>query len=321
MNYYEHHLGDYAEATAHLTFVEDAAYSRLLRKYYATEQPLPADLKAVQRLVGARSKEEREAVEVVLNEFFTLQSDGWHNARCDEEIARFHESAPEREAKKANAKERKERYRQRRAEVFEQLRQHGIVPPFETPMAELNRMLERVLGNAKEREGTEHGTRSGTATQSPDASPQSPEDQKLSPSGVEVGKPTPPPADLVQPKAERYREITEDARLAFNAKLGKPNGLLASVRLLTDVRVKEVKRCLPVAREICRQQYGSDRITAEFWGDYFDAVAADDFHAGRVPGGPGHEGWQPDFEYLTRPAVMAKLFDRALADEPQAGVA
>jgi len=32
MNYYEHHIGDYAEATAHLTFIEDATYSRLIRK-------------------------------------------------------------------------------------------------------------------------------------------------------------------------------------------------------------------------------------------------------------------------------------------------
>jgi uncharacterized protein YdaU (DUF1376 family) len=65
LNYYEHHLGDYAEATAHLSFVEDAAYSRLMRKVYATELPLPADIKSVQRLVGARSKEEKEAVVIV----------------------------------------------------------------------------------------------------------------------------------------------------------------------------------------------------------------------------------------------------------------
>jgi len=89
MNYYEHHLGDYAQATAHLSFVEDAAYSRLIRKYYAQEKPLPADLAATQRLVGARTKEEREAVEVVLAEFFEMRDDGWHNKRCDEEIARY----------------------------------------------------------------------------------------------------------------------------------------------------------------------------------------------------------------------------------------
>lgn len=89
VNYYEHHIGDFAEATAHLSFVEDAAYSRLIRKYYAQEKPLPIDVKAVQRLVGARSKDEREAVESVLNEFFDLQPDGWHQARCDAEIARY----------------------------------------------------------------------------------------------------------------------------------------------------------------------------------------------------------------------------------------
>ena len=89
MNYYEHHLGDYAQATAHLSFVEDAAYSRLIRKYYAQEKPLPADLAATQRLVSARTKEEKEAVETVLSEFFELRDDGWHNRRCDEEIERY----------------------------------------------------------------------------------------------------------------------------------------------------------------------------------------------------------------------------------------
>ena len=89
INYYEHHLGDYAEATAHLSFVEDAAYSRMIRKYYAQEKPLPADPKVVQRLIGARTKEEREAVDTVLGEFFVLAIDGHHNARCDAEIARY----------------------------------------------------------------------------------------------------------------------------------------------------------------------------------------------------------------------------------------
>lgn len=111
MNFYKHHIGDYAQATSHLSFIEDAAYSRLIRKYYAEESPLPADIKAVQRLVGARGKEEREAVEVVLNEFFELQDDGWHNKRCDEELTRANAQADtnrriaeEREARKKAAK-------------------------------------------------------------------------------------------------------------------------------------------------------------------------------------------------------------------------
>jgi uncharacterized protein YdaU (DUF1376 family) len=89
MNYYEHHIGDYSQATSHLSFIEDATYSRLIRKYYATEKPMPADVKTVQRLVNAKSKEERNAVELVLNEFFMLTEDGWRQGRCDHEIARF----------------------------------------------------------------------------------------------------------------------------------------------------------------------------------------------------------------------------------------
>lgn len=108
MNYYEHHIGDYAEATAHLSFVEDAAYSRLIRKYYAQEKALPADLKAMQRLVGARSKEEREAVETVLAEFFELREDGYHNTRCDEEISRYQDKQAKAKAS-ADARWNKQR--------------------------------------------------------------------------------------------------------------------------------------------------------------------------------------------------------------------
>lgn len=93
MNFYKHHIGDYDQATRHLSFVEDAAYSRLIRKYYAEETPLPAEVLRVQRLVGARTEEEKEAVQVVLDEFFTLEEDGWHSKRCDEEIAKADDRA------------------------------------------------------------------------------------------------------------------------------------------------------------------------------------------------------------------------------------
>jgi uncharacterized protein YdaU (DUF1376 family) len=110
VNFYKHHIGDYAQATAHLSFVEDAAYSRLIRKYYADEKPLPADLKAVQRLVGARSRDEKEAVASVLEEFFTLEADGWHNKRCDSELAKANAQA---ETNRRIAEEREARRRER----------------------------------------------------------------------------------------------------------------------------------------------------------------------------------------------------------------
>lgn len=87
MNFYKHHIGDYDADTAHLSWLEDAAYSRLMRLYYRREAPIPADLGQACRLVRATSKQEREAVDLVLREFFVLEADGWHNKRCDEEVA------------------------------------------------------------------------------------------------------------------------------------------------------------------------------------------------------------------------------------------
>lgn len=86
MRHFAHHIGDYAAATAHLSFVEDAAYHRLLRLYYQNERPLPANENEVMRLVRAASRSEKNAVSRILREFFTLMSDGWHQSRADQEI-------------------------------------------------------------------------------------------------------------------------------------------------------------------------------------------------------------------------------------------
>lgn len=124
----------------------------------------------------------------------------------------------------------------------------------------------------------------------------------------------PPLTSVVDAKAARLRQVTQDAIDAYNAKLGKPNGLLPSVHLLTPARTKQVNRCIPTMRQICQTTYGSATITPQAWADYFAAVADDPFRSGRQRGGRGHETWIPDFEYLTRPDVIAAVFDRAMSD-------
>ena len=89
MNYYEHHIGDYDADTAHLSWLEDLAYTRLIRLYYRKELPIPADVADAARLIRAQTKEQRQAVESVLREFFVLRDDGWHQKRCDSDLARF----------------------------------------------------------------------------------------------------------------------------------------------------------------------------------------------------------------------------------------
>ena len=89
MNHYPHHIGDFNNATRHLTRVERSLYRDMLELYYDTEQPLNSDPKKIARRVLAITDDEREAMNLVLEEFFVLQEDGWHNSRCDAEIAKY----------------------------------------------------------------------------------------------------------------------------------------------------------------------------------------------------------------------------------------
>jgi uncharacterized protein YdaU (DUF1376 family) len=102
LNYYERHIGDYLKDTSHLSLLEHGIYGRLLDVYYTREGAIP-DAQAA-RLIGARSKEEREALTAVLAEFFVLTEGHWHQARCDIEVEAYQAKQAEKPATKENAK-------------------------------------------------------------------------------------------------------------------------------------------------------------------------------------------------------------------------
>jgi len=87
MNYYPRHTGDYLSDAGHLTLLEHGVYVRLMDVYYTREAPIPVAL--AHRLVGARTEEERQAVDTVLAEFFVLEGDVWRQKRCDRDIEAF----------------------------------------------------------------------------------------------------------------------------------------------------------------------------------------------------------------------------------------
>lgn len=101
MNHYPHHIGDFNNATRHLSRLERSIYRDLLDLYYDTEAPIPAETNWVCRRILATTKEEREAVDLVLSEFFYLDGDVYRNARCDAEIEAYRER---RERAKANGR-------------------------------------------------------------------------------------------------------------------------------------------------------------------------------------------------------------------------
>ncbi|MEQ7866551.1 hypothetical protein ABQ137_07965 [Xanthomonas sp. WHRI 8393] len=158
-----------------------------------------------------------------------------------------------------------------------------------------------------ERKGTGKGKEQGREEETSSLRSDSSASLTLTPPG-------PPPADLSKRKAERIQQIAEEAQAAYNRVLAKPNGELTACTVLNKPRLKAVEKALPTVRAICRQLYGNERVTAEFWTALFETAADDEFHSGRKPGGAGHENWKPDFEYLLRENVIAKLFDRAMTE-------
>lgn len=99
MHYYSFNIPTWALHTSHLTVEEECVYFRLLNYYYDTEKPLPKDLAPVVKRMRLRGHE--EAVKEILQDFFTLEADGYHNHRADIEIAEYHRKA---ETARANGK-------------------------------------------------------------------------------------------------------------------------------------------------------------------------------------------------------------------------
>ena len=151
MNYYPFHIGDYVSATRHLSWEEDAAFRRLLDTYYTTEKPIPLDHRSACRLVMAQTDSQREAVRVVLEEFFTRTEDGWVNKRADSEIAAMREKR-QKQREKAN-----KRWDVQRAERGNATAQQGdaaaskvradAMPPTPTPTPTPTPILSEPIGS------------------------------------------------------------------------------------------------------------------------------------------------------------------------------
>ncbi len=109
MNYVEHHFGDYARDTGHLSMTEHGAYRLLMDLYYVREKILPQNVAECCRLVRAKSSVERKAVTSVLSEFFEKTEEGWNHKRCDAEIVRMREKSQKaRESAKESVRVRRE---------------------------------------------------------------------------------------------------------------------------------------------------------------------------------------------------------------------
>lgn len=91
-------MADYESDTQHLSLMEHGAYRLLLDYYYKHKKPLPANASVLHRVCRAFADEERDSIQSVLDQFFTLKADGWHQKRADEELKRAAEISKKRAA-------------------------------------------------------------------------------------------------------------------------------------------------------------------------------------------------------------------------------
>jgi uncharacterized protein YdaU (DUF1376 family) len=111
MHYYQFNIGDYKTHTAHLTPIEDICYRRLLDHYYLHEKPIFNDIEKITRLLLLNGYS--TDVEHVLNEYFQLVEQHWHNVRADAEIAIYHaQKESKSKAGKASAAKRSKQIEQ-----------------------------------------------------------------------------------------------------------------------------------------------------------------------------------------------------------------
>lgn len=108
MHYYSHNINDFNNATIHLSVEEECMYHRALAWYYSNEKPLPNDKAKIYRFLRATTKKLQTAVNNILDDFFTEESDGFHQSRCDSEIAEYQSKQQKAvEAGKASAEARR----------------------------------------------------------------------------------------------------------------------------------------------------------------------------------------------------------------------
>ena len=93
VKWYARWLADYAGKTAGLSMIEHGAYTLLLDHYYQIENALPLDREPLYRICRAMEQTERQAVDRVIEQFFTPQNGALHNAKCDKVIATAREHA------------------------------------------------------------------------------------------------------------------------------------------------------------------------------------------------------------------------------------
>ncbi len=80
MKWFPFYSSDFIGATVGLSCTERSLYALMLPLYYEVG-PFPADSARTYQIIGCESDEQRRIVNDLLQKFFVLCEDGWHQPR------------------------------------------------------------------------------------------------------------------------------------------------------------------------------------------------------------------------------------------------
>lgn len=273
MNFIKWHLGDYIAATAHLSWDEDCAYRRLLDVLYKNEVPLPTDIGQTCRLVRATTPEQRQAVEQVLGEFFTLTTEGWRQTRADKEIAA---ATAQAETNLRIALEREAKRRERDVHEPSTSRARNVVDSCtsQTPDTRLQ-------------------TQTQTQTQTPDPALKEPSASSL------AATPTPTIPCPYTKIVELYHSILPEL----------PQVKIMSDARQKAMRKRWAWILSSTKSDGARRAENADQALQWLKG-YFSRASANDWLMGRSARTQEHANWQCDLDYLMSDKALHQVVEK-----------
>jgi uncharacterized protein YdaU (DUF1376 family) len=149
MRYYPHHIGDFNSGTRHLTRLERSIYRDLIELYYDTESPLINNLKKLSRKIMARTDEEIEALENILEEYFKLNEseEYFHHSKCDKVLEKYFAECSKLDEKRESDRLRKAASREKRAKLFSDAKALGISTTIDMTNIQIQGMIRDVTSD------------------------------------------------------------------------------------------------------------------------------------------------------------------------------
>ena len=125
MHYYQFNIEAYRKDTVHLTPLEHGVYRLLLDTLYLTEVPLSLDKDRVMRSHCIRTKEEKRAFFMVLEEFFSETEKGFINDRAEKHLQQIYDKS---EKARASAKLRWDKHDAKTMRTHSEGNANGMLP-------------------------------------------------------------------------------------------------------------------------------------------------------------------------------------------------